>query len=245
MTCLNFLRSSLNSNSNSNQKDFQVEEITSPISLVLVIHRDTITLWLQAFTKPQEKAHSRPTILANKATSGCLKPFSERVLICRSLFILEGEERSVQRSNMGEGGLSGSSAPTTSESRTAKSGDASSLRAQGGLAPTQGEGRGEAGRAPLRRAGRPGPDTLAGRGPPFLSNRGGHAHQRALRPPPHPHRERPKRPEGSSRTTVPTGFPGLWSPPLPKTPARPPPPGTPKCSSQGWTERPLNALRAQ
>ena len=137
MTCLNFLRSSLNSNSSSNQKDFQVEEITSPISLVLVIHRDTITLWLQAFTKSQEKAHSRPTILANKATSGCLKPFSERVLICRSLFILEGEERSVQRSNMGEGGLSGSSAPTTSESRTAKSGDASSLRAQGGLSSVQ------------------------------------------------------------------------------------------------------------
>ena len=192
MTCLNFLRSSLNSNSSSNQKDFQVEEITSPISLVLVIHRDTITLWLQAFTKPQEKAHSRPTILANKATSGCLKPFSERVLICRSLFILEGEERSVQRSNMGEGGLSGSSAPTTSESTTAKSGDASSLRAQGGLAPTQGEGRGEAGRAPLRRAVRPGPDTLAGRGPPFLSNRGGHAHPRALRPRPTPTASAPR-----------------------------------------------------
>ena len=103
MTCLNLLRSSLNSNSSSNQKDLQVEEITSPISLVLVIHRDTITLWLQAFTKPQEKAHSRPSILANKATSGCLKPFSERVLVCRSLFILEGEELKCAEEEHGRG----------------------------------------------------------------------------------------------------------------------------------------------
>lgn len=89
--------------------------------------------------------------------------------------------------------------PLHRKSRTVKSGDASSLKAQRGPAPSQGEGRGEAGRAPLRRAGRPEPDTLAGRGPPFLSNRGSHAHPRAPRPPPHPHRERPTRPEGSSR----------------------------------------------
>lgn len=81
----------------------------------------------------------------------------------------------MQRSNTGEGGLSGSSVPTTPERRTAILGDASSLKAQRGPAPSQGEGRGEAGRAPLRRAGRPEPDTLAGRGPPFLSNRGSHA----------------------------------------------------------------------
>ena len=158
-------RSSFSSDSSSNQNDFQVEEITSPISLVLVIHRDTSTLWLQAFTKPQEKAHSGPTILANKATSGCLKPFSEHGLVCRSLFILEGEElKSVERSNMGEGGLSGSSAPTTPESRPAKSGDATSLRPQKGPAPTRGQGlggdrspasQGRAARA--RHAGRAGP----------------------------------------------------------------------------------------
>lgn len=62
----------------------------------------------------------------------------------------------MQRSNVGEGGLSGALYPLHRKSRTVKSGDASSLKAQRGPAPSQGEGRGEAGRAPLRRAGRPG-----------------------------------------------------------------------------------------
>lgn len=152
----------------------------------------------------------------------------------------------MQRSNTGEGGLSGSSVPTTPERRTAILGDASSLKAQRGPAPSQGEGRGEAGRAPLRRAGRPEPDTMAGRGPPFLSNRGSHApprEPRARRPT--PTASAPRARKAPHATTIPTGFPGLWGLPLPKTPARPTPPSTPKCGSQGWTERPVNALRAQ
>lgn len=161
-------------------------------------------MWLQAFTKSQEKAHSRPTILANKATSGCLKPFSEHVLVCRSLLILEGEElKSVERSNMGEGGLSGSSAPTIPESRPAKSGDATSLRPQEGPASAREEGRREAAGAPLRRAGRPEQDTLAGRGPPFLSNRGGHAHPASpvpAAPPP------PRTPHAPGRFLTPRPF---------------------------------------
>lgn len=53
MNCLNFQRSSLRTN--VQEKEFQVEESVSPISLFLVIHVDTSTLCVQRFTKLQEK----------------------------------------------------------------------------------------------------------------------------------------------------------------------------------------------
>lgn len=73
MNCLNFQRSSLRSN--VQEKEFQVEETVSPISLFLVIHVDTSTLWVQRL---QEKTRHPPTCLIhNKVISCSLKLFCE------------------------------------------------------------------------------------------------------------------------------------------------------------------------